>query len=1291
MLHEQQQCDPVVKSQFLSDQLSADEQRAFEKHLESCKHCRDELATVAAEQDLWNEVRETLGSEPSLCAPAEASLSSSAESAVDEKGSACDAVLALLKPTDHPNMLGRFGGYEIVAVIGQGGMGVVLKGFDPSLNRYVAIKVLAPHLAASGAARKRFSREAQAAAAVVHDNVVAIHSVSEDNGHPYLVMPYERGRSLQKRLDEAGTLSVVEVLRIGKQAAAGLAAAHVQGIVHRDIKPANILLDEGVERIKLTDFGLARAADDASLTKTGVIAGTPQFMSPEQARGDTIAATSDLFSLGSVMYTMCTGRPPFRAETSYGMLRRITDTEPRQIHEVNPDVPEWLCAIIAKLMAKRSEDRFASAGDVAELLEDCLAHVQQPATAPLPASLVAQSSSTRSSSITPSLIGVITMFAALSVAFLGMFIWDQSSTLDNSRINESRDEAHTSNSLPNDSIALDWRVLRKRFFIGDDAASTRPLADGSTLFASPGPRETSWRMLLDPRPAFDPGNGAITHVRFQALNHDSLPQGGPGRSQNSQDGSFRIFSLKLYHLTEAENHHSGGKLVRTRGAWADHQDASHPIDAAIDDRDGTSWIAPSASHPHAPVTAIFELDKPLQLAPEDSLAVEVNTGYRDHSTPGRVRISVAVASPGQSERKKANEEKASTEPARATSQPEKATSKPRTYSKDFAGKQWKDVFDWLAELTDCTVNYRLSTEFAFEYQSPRELTLDQVLRFIQVQSLKDELLLVFDEKDGSFRVEIAYKRFRRAEPEWQVGRRIGDFFKVVEYRLEPSNHYPDGLAPPALVYRLEALKDFSAGELRSALETSFRKGEFTRLSDGRLVDAEGWHVGPTDEDRSLPNLQKGHTIRLWMSWGMFYKGNFVSAITPGPRSFLRRENASKIVGQDRTSSKPKSDGDSLATSNEKERLPNAEAMIAEAMKLRKTIGELNEHISASEAILKHNPRADDFGGITARMENARRNLKAYRDELATRIRLLELQVAHAPSEVEAKRAQILLELYRKADSSKNVAKEPQSADAKSKGSPNEPAAANKPREIPARPDAPFVDEITEPVWGEAVNGIQLGISGIPQNSVYHPGEQIRFALHLRNASNETRHVLNYWPKNLGKVIAPMIETAAGERVEYPYQPRVRGGHHKLQYTLKPGETAVVDLQGTLTIGEEGEKFPGKLPHERCWCALSPGHYRVRGGFLLTPVDPAWLKPQGKPFSLTSGKVGIQITDREEGSPRASESDARGDTSQPSSKPKTKIITIIPERPQRDLGLYVFPGSDAPPLSSKSLQGGLIFE
>ena len=423
-------CDPARVELFLQQKLSDEEQTAFELHLDDCHDCRRRLEATAASDDIWSGVRDSLQGQQ-LPPDGLRSGNFALDSATGGDASFSYAtVLKLFAPTDDDRMLGRLGTYEVVGVIGSGGMGVVLKAFDGALNRYVAIKVLAPHLGSSGAARKRFSREAQAAAAVVHDNVMEIYGVADVEGLPYLVMPYVRGPSLQRRLDDEGPLALVEILRIGMQAASGLTAAHAQGLVHRDVKPANILLADGVERVKLTDFGLARAADDASLTKTGIIAGTPQYMSPEQSRGESVDQRSDLFSLGSVLYAMCTGRAPFRAETSYGVLRRVTDEEPRPIREINPDIPQWLCRIIARLMSKQPDDRFKSAREVAELLEECLAHVQQPTAVPLPASLVPLSQGRRFFSILRRPSGVLAMIAALSLGLLGMVLWQAAEAPD---------------------------------------------------------------------------------------------------------------------------------------------------------------------------------------------------------------------------------------------------------------------------------------------------------------------------------------------------------------------------------------------------------------------------------------------------------------------------------------------------------------------------------------------------------------------------------------------------------------------------------------------------------------------------------------------------------------------------------------------------------------------------------------------------------------------------------------------------------------------------------------------
>ena len=215
-----------------------------------------------------------------------------------------DDSLDFLDPTDKPGCLGTLSQYEVVEIVGRGGMGLVLRAYDTKLNRVVAIKVIVPELAANPMAVRRFLREARAAAAVSHDHVVTIHAIDEVNRPAFIVMEFVDGQSLQEKIDRSGALQLTEILRIGMQTAAGLAAAHKQGLVHRDIKPANILLENGVERVKLTDFGLARAVDDVSVTQTGQIAGTPQYMSPEQCKG-TRSIIAAICSASAVCSTRC--------------------------------------------------------------------------------------------------------------------------------------------------------------------------------------------------------------------------------------------------------------------------------------------------------------------------------------------------------------------------------------------------------------------------------------------------------------------------------------------------------------------------------------------------------------------------------------------------------------------------------------------------------------------------------------------------------------------------------------------------------------------------------------------------------------------------------------------------------------------------------------------------------------------------------------------------------------------------------------------------------------------------
>jgi len=290
--------------------------------------------------------------------------------AVDTEG------VDFLAPSERPDSLGRLGHYEVLEVVGRGGMGVVFRAFDTKLHRVVALKALAPQLATSSTARERFVREARAAAAVTHEHVVAVHAVEDVGSVPYLVMQFIDGPTLQKKLDRIGQMSAKEILRITLQIAEGLAAAHRHGLVHRDIKPANILLENDSERVKITDFGLARAGDDVSLTGSGVVVGTPMYMSPEQADGLPVDFRSDLFSLGTVLYTMCAGRPPFLASSPRAVLKRVCEETPRPIREINPELPPGVGALVARLQAKNPADRFSTAQEVADLLTRYLAELQ---------------------------------------------------------------------------------------------------------------------------------------------------------------------------------------------------------------------------------------------------------------------------------------------------------------------------------------------------------------------------------------------------------------------------------------------------------------------------------------------------------------------------------------------------------------------------------------------------------------------------------------------------------------------------------------------------------------------------------------------------------------------------------------------------------------------------------------------------------------------------------------------------------------------------------------------------
>lgn len=284
--------------------------------------------------------------------------------------------LISLDPPRAADSIGSLGAYDVLEHVATGGMGVVLKARDTNLGRIVALKFLSPFLASRAVARARFLREARAAAAVVHEHVVPIHAVDEWKGLPYLVMQFISGKTLAQRLELGGPLQLAEILRIGAQITSGLAAAHAQGLIHRDIKPGNILLENSVERVKITDFGLARTINEVGMTRTGDLAGTPEYMSPEHAAGKVLTASADLFSFGAVLYAMATGSSPFRAESCIGAIRNVCDLHPPPLNEVAPALPSWLSDLTEQLLAKDPAERPSSAAEISQTLFDALSRLQ---------------------------------------------------------------------------------------------------------------------------------------------------------------------------------------------------------------------------------------------------------------------------------------------------------------------------------------------------------------------------------------------------------------------------------------------------------------------------------------------------------------------------------------------------------------------------------------------------------------------------------------------------------------------------------------------------------------------------------------------------------------------------------------------------------------------------------------------------------------------------------------------------------------------------------------------------
>jgi tRNA A-37 threonylcarbamoyl transferase component Bud32 len=376
-------CPEVRELQrLLRGELAAEPSDACLGHVEQCPACSEAVEGLFAADPVIAAVRRAPAQNTPEPAPVldlirrlsalRTSATTSLDGATPVPGApVTDEVVAVLGPAQSPDELGRLGGYRVLKRLGAGGMGVVFLAEDVALRRQVALKVMRPALANNDSARKRFLREARAVAAVEHENIVAIHQVGEEGGVPYLAMPLLKGTSLEERLRAGGALPPAEVLRLGRQIASGLSAAHERGLVHRDVKPGNIWIEPDSGRAKLLDFGLARgmvpdhAAEEEPLTELGTIIGTPAYLAPEQARGQVVDGRADLFSLGCVLYRMCTGRQPFAGDDPVALILSIATETPPSPASIDPSIPRSLSELIMQLLAKDPKKRPTSAAYVA--------------------------------------------------------------------------------------------------------------------------------------------------------------------------------------------------------------------------------------------------------------------------------------------------------------------------------------------------------------------------------------------------------------------------------------------------------------------------------------------------------------------------------------------------------------------------------------------------------------------------------------------------------------------------------------------------------------------------------------------------------------------------------------------------------------------------------------------------------------------------------------------------------------------------------------------------------------